>query len=177
MMAGGIFWTPGKLAWTLIVLALPSFSAHGADLSPVGLWKTIDDHTGKPRGLVRVTQVGEEYQAKVEKIFPKPGEDPNPRCEKCAGTRHDQPVIGMTILSGLKKQGDEYQGGEILDPENGKVYRARMKLEDGGRKLHVRGFIGFSLLGRTQIWIREESIVSGAGTLHPVNNASSWAGF
>ncbi len=155
-MAGGISWTPGKLALTLIVLALPPFAVHGADLSPVGLWKTIDDHTGKPRGLLRVTQVGQEYQAKVEKIFPKPGEDPNPRCEKCQGTRHDQPVVGMTILWGLKKKGDEYQGGEILDPENGKIYRVKMKLEDGGRTLHVRGFIGFSLLGRTQIWLREE---------------------
>lgn len=155
-MADGFFKTTGKLAWALMVLALPWFSAHGADPSAVGLWKTIDDHTGKPRGLVRVTQVDGEYQAKVEKIFPKPGEDPNPSCEKCAGMRHDQPVIGMTILWGLTKQGDEYQGGEILDPENGKVYRAKMKLDDGGRKLYVRGYIGFSLFGRTQIWIREE---------------------
>jgi uncharacterized protein (DUF2147 family) len=65
-------------------------------------------------------------------------------------------VIGMTILWGLTKQGEEYQGGEILDPENGKTYRAKMKLEDGGKTLHVRGFIGISLLGRTQVWIREE---------------------
>lgn len=145
-----------KLACAFIVLALAPFSGYGADLSPVGLWKTIDDDTGKPRSLVRVIQVGQEYQAKVEKIFSKPGEDPNPSCEKCEGTRHDQPVMGMTILWGLKKQGAEYQGGEILDPENGKVYRIKMKLQDGGRTLHVRGFIGFSLFGRTQIWIREE---------------------
>jgi uncharacterized protein (DUF2147 family) len=156
MMAGGIYWTPGRLAWTLIVLAQSWFSAYAADLSPVGLWKTIDDHTGKPRSLVRVIQVDQEYQAKVEKIFPKPGEEPNPRCEKCEGARHDQPVIGMTISWGLKKQDDDYQGGEILDPENGKVYRVKMKLHDGGKTLQVRGFIGFSLLGRTQIWIREE---------------------
>jgi uncharacterized protein (DUF2147 family) len=155
-MAGAFSWSPGKLASTLIVLALLWSAAHAADFSPVGLWKTIDDHTGKPRGLVRVTQVDGEYQAKVEKIFPKPGEDPNPRCEQCAGTRHDQPVIGMIILWGLTKQGDEYQGGEILDPENGKVYRVKMKLDDGGTTLQVRGFIGFSLFGRTQIWIREK---------------------
>ena len=121
-----------------------------------GFWKIVEDRTGKPRGLVRVTQVAQEYQATVEKIFPKPGEDPNPRCEKCEGTRHDQPVNGMTILWGLQKHGDEYQGGEILDPENGQVYRVKMKLEDGGRKLQVRGFIGFSLFGRSQIWVREE---------------------
>lgn len=155
-MTGRNFCLPGKLAWTLIVLSLPWSSAYAADLSPVGLWKTIDDQMGKPRGLVRVTQVGEEYQARVEKIFPKPGEDPNPTCQKCEGARHNQPVMGMTILWGLKKQGDEYQGGEILDPENGKVYRVKMNLQDGGRTLHVRGFIGFSLFGRTQIWIREE---------------------
>jgi hypothetical protein len=64
---------------------------------------------------VRVTQVGREYQGKVEKIFLKPGEDPNPKCEKCEGERHNQPIIGMTILWGLTKQGDEYEGGEILD--------------------------------------------------------------
>src|SRR5574341_49925 len=105
MMVRNSSWTPAQWVQALIVLVLLPFSADGAGLSPVGLWKTIDDHTGKPRGLVRVTQVGQEYQAKVEKIFPKPGEDPNPRCEKCEGARRDQPVIGMTILSGLKKQG------------------------------------------------------------------------
>ncbi len=140
----------------IIVAFLAGSAAFATDLSPMGLWKTIDDHTGKPRGLVRVIQVREEYRGKVEKIFPKPSEDQNPKCEKCAGEKHNQPVIGMTILWGLTKQGDEYQGGEILDPENGKVYRAKMTLEDGGRQLHVRGFIGFSLLGRTQIWLREE---------------------
>jgi uncharacterized protein (DUF2147 family) len=155
-MTGRFSQTLSKLAQVLMVFGLPWLSAHAADFSPVGLWKTIDDHTGKPRGLVRVVEADGEYQGKVEKIFPKPGDDPNPRCEKCEGARRDQPVTGMTILWGLKKQGDEYQGGEILDPENGKIYRAKMKLEDGGRKLHVRGFIGFSLLGRTQIWLREE---------------------
>jgi uncharacterized protein (DUF2147 family) len=130
--------------------------AFASELSPVGLWKTIDDNTGKPRGLVRIVEVNGEYRGKVEKIFPKPGEDPDPRCEKCDGTRHNQPVIGMTILWGLTKQGDEYQGGAILDPENGKVYSARMKLDGQGGKLSVRGFIGFSLLGRTQTWVRDE---------------------
>jgi uncharacterized protein (DUF2147 family) len=99
---------------------------------------------------------GPRVSSKGRKNFPKPGEDPNPRCEKCEGTRHGQPVNGITILWGLQKHGDEYQGGEILDPENGQVYRVKMKLEDGGRKLQVRGFIGFSLFGRTQIWVRKE---------------------
>jgi uncharacterized protein (DUF2147 family) len=131
-------------------------AAFAGELSPIGLWKTIDDNTGKPRGLVRIMEVNGEYQGKVEKIFPKPGEGPDPRCENCDGARHNQPVIGMTILWGLTKQGDEYQGGTILDQENGKVYRAKMKLDGDGGKLDVRGFIGFSLLGRSQTWVREQ---------------------
>jgi uncharacterized protein (DUF2147 family) len=137
---------------TLIVVS----TGHAAELSPIGLWKTIDDNTGQPRGLVRIIEVNGQYEGKVERIFPKPGEPPDPKCEKCEGNRRNQPVIGMTILWGLTKQGDEYQGGEILDPENGKVYRSRMKLVDNGKKLDVRGFIGFSLFGRSQIWLREE---------------------
>jgi uncharacterized protein (DUF2147 family) len=139
-----------------ILSALIWSTAFAGELSPVGLWKTIDDNTGKPRGLVRIMEVNGEYQGKVEKIFPKPGEDADPKCEKCDGVRHNQPVIGMTILWGLKKQGDEYQGGEILDPENGKVYRAKMMLDGEGEKLNVRGFIGVALLGRTQTWVRNE---------------------
>jgi uncharacterized protein (DUF2147 family) len=110
----------------------------------------------RARGLVRISEVSGQYQGRLEKTFPQPGEDPNPKCDKCSGSRRDQPVIGMTILWGMTKQGEEYQNGEVLDPENGKIYRAKMKLEDGGKALHVRGFIGISLLGRTQIWVREE---------------------
>jgi uncharacterized protein (DUF2147 family) len=146
----------GKYCLIATLIISTSTAAYAAELSPVGLWRTIDDQTGKPRGLVRITQTGSEYRGRVEKSFPKPGEDANPRCEKCSGARQNQPVIGMTILWGLTQRGDEYEGGEILDPENGKVYRARIKLEDGGKKLDVRGFIGISLFGRSQTWVREE---------------------
>ena len=145
-----------KFLLTAMILMSTSSAAYGADLSPVGLWRTVDDHTGEPRGLVRISEANGEYRARVEKTFPKPGEDPNPKCEKCEGARQNQPVIGMTILWGLTKQGDEYHGGEILDPENGNVYRARIRLQDGGKRLDVRGFIGFSLFGRSQTWLREE---------------------
>jgi hypothetical protein len=87
--------------------------AFASELSPVGLWKTIDDNTGKPRGLVRIMDVNGEYRGTVEKIFLKPGEDPDPRCEKCDGTQHNQPVIGMTILWGLTKQGDDFKGARF----------------------------------------------------------------
>src|SRR5215475_14457219 len=153
----GFFCHSITMVLQIIIISVMVWSvASASELSPVGLWKTIDDNTGKPRGLVRIMEQNGEYQGKVEKIFTAPGEDPDPKCEKCDGARRNQPVIGMTILWGLTKQGDEYQGGEILDPENGKVYRAKMKLYGDGEKLGVRGYIGFALLGRTQTWVREQ---------------------
>jgi uncharacterized protein (DUF2147 family) len=146
----------GSICSIVLVLALLCSAGVAAELSPSGLWRTIDDRTGKPRGLVRITEVNGEFQGKLEKTFPQPGEDPDPKCDQCSGSRRDQPVIGMTIIWGLIKHGEEYQAGEVLDPENGKIYRAKAKLEDGGKTLHVRGFVGISLIGRTQVWVREE---------------------
>jgi uncharacterized protein (DUF2147 family) len=124
---------------------------------PAGLWKTIDDMTGKPRSLVRIVKINGALEGKVEKIFFRPNErERNPLCTECEGKRHNQPIIGMTILWGLKKQSDSYDGGQILDPENGNVYRCKIELRDQGAKLKVHGFMGISLLGRTQIWLREE---------------------
>jgi len=112
--------------------------------------------SGQAKGLIRIREIAGKFEGKIDKIFPKAGDDPAPRCEKCEGSLHNQPVLGLTFLWGFTKQGDEYQGGEILDPESGKVYQAKMKLVDGGKKLEVRGFIGFSLFGRSQTWLREE---------------------
>jgi uncharacterized protein (DUF2147 family) len=139
------------LAWLLLVGA----AAH-AESSPVGLWKTIDDRSGEAKGLIRIREANGNFEGRIDKIFPKPGDDPAPKCDKCEGSLHNQPVLGLRFLWGFTKQGDEYQGGQILDPENGKIYQAKMKLLDGGKKLEVRGFIGFSLFGRSQTWIREE---------------------
>lgn len=124
--------------------------------SPVGTWKTIDDKTGKVRSLVRITEVNGELQGKIEKIFHGPEEDQNPKCNLCTDARKDQPVIGMVFMNGLKKDGDKYSGGQILDPNNGKVYKSKMELTDGGKKLEVRGYIGAPLFGRTQVWLRAE---------------------
>lgn len=125
--------------------------------SPAGVWRTVDDKTGKERSFIRITESGGVFEGKVEKLLNRqPDDDPDGLCRKCEGERKDKPIVGMTILWGLKKDGDQFSGGEILDPKNGKVYRAKMKLVDGGRKLEVRGFIGVSLLGRSQTWLREQ---------------------
>ncbi len=141
----------------LIALGLTLISAHAAATeNPVGLWRTIDDKSGKEKSLVRVSESNGQLQITVEKLFREPGEEPNPLCDKCPGEKKNKLVIGMQIGSGLKKDGDVWSGGEILDPQNGKTYKCKVWLEDKGKKLHVRGFIVMALLGRTQVWVREE---------------------
>jgi len=127
-----------------------------AQMSPVGLWRTIDDETKTEKSLVRITETGGVMTGKVEKIA-----DPakaNANCDKCTDERKDKPVLGMTILRGVKPSSDAgtWEGGDILDPNNGKIYKVRLKPIDGGKQMEVRGFIGVSLLGRTQTWVRVE---------------------
>jgi len=122
--------------------------------SPVGVWQTIDDETGKERSIVRITEVNGELQGVVEQIFDQPGDDPKHLCDKCKGDRKDKPIVGMTILWGLKQNGKEWSGGEILDPKKGRIYRCKLTPSGDGKQLDVRGFIGFALIGRTQTWHR-----------------------
>ncbi len=136
--------------------ALASMSAMAA-VNPVGLWKTIDDNTGKVRSIVRITQSNGEYKGTIEKLFRAPDQDQNPKCDKCTDARKDKPIIGMTILTGLRADGDdEFAGGQIVDPENGKVYSSKLTVDEDGKKLELRGFIGVSLIGRSQTWVRAD---------------------
>ena len=139
-----------------LLTAMLFTSAAWAQNSPVGLWKTIDDETGKPKALVRVTEENGALQGKIEKLFRGPNEDQNPKCTECTDSRKNQPIIGMTIVSGLKKDGNEYTGGEILDPAKGKTYKSKASLKDNGSKLEVRGYIGAPMFGRSQTWVREQ---------------------
>ncbi len=139
-----------------VVLSLSAVCIYADTSSPVGLWRTVDDRTGKERALVRVVENNGVYEGRIEKIFTQPGDDPQHLCRKCEGARKDQPIVGMHILWGLRKDGDQYAGGEILDAKEGKIYRCKMKLVQGGAKLEVRGYIGVSLFGRSQTWSREE---------------------
>ena len=141
--------------WMILLMAFLG-SAVLAETTPAGLWRTIDDHSGKEKSLVRIVEVNDEFRGTIEKLFREPGEDPNPNCEKCPGDKKNKPVLGMMILTALKKDKDQWSGGEILDPQNGKIYKCKVWLENKGRDLHVRGFIGMALLGRTQVWKREE---------------------
>lgn len=143
---------------TLIALALAGMSlAAAAQSTPAGLWKTIDDDGKTEKSLVRITETAGTFSAKIEKVFDATKQDA--RCEKCSDDRKDQPVLGMTIVKGVRANLDDqalWDGGEILDPNNGKTYKVRMKPVDGGKRLEVRGYIGAPLLGRTQTWVRVE---------------------
>ncbi|MFM8467695.1 MAG: DUF2147 domain-containing protein [Oxalobacteraceae bacterium] len=140
----------------MIVLMVLFSAAVMAENTPAGLWRTIDDQTGKEKSLVRIIEVNGEFRGTIEKLFREPGEDPNPNCDKCPGDKKNKPVIGMMILTGLKKDHNQWSSGEILDPQNGKTYKCKVWLDNKGHDLHVRGFIGLSLLGRTQVWKRED---------------------
>lgn len=145
-----------KLIQASLIAAVLAAPAAWAQDTPVGVWKTIDDETGKPKSLVRITEEQGQLKGTIEKLFRGPDEDQNPKCEKCEGVNKDQPIIGMTILSGLRKNGDSYDGGTILDPKNGKTYKSRITLKDNGKKLEMRGYIGAPMFGRTQTWVREQ---------------------
>ena len=125
-----------------------------AQATPAGLWRTIDDETKQERSLVRITEVGGVLTGKVEKVTDPTKQDST--CDKCSDARKDQKVIGMTIVEGVKKNPDEayWDGGTILDPNNGKLYKVRMTPKDGGKALEVRGFIG--PFYRNQQWLRVE---------------------
>ncbi|MEK7438855.1 MAG: DUF2147 domain-containing protein [Pseudomonadota bacterium] len=136
-----------------LFIAAVSTTAFADSMSPVGSWNTIDDETNKPKSLVRITEKDGVISGTVEKIMDPTRQDS--KCDECADDdpRKGKPVIGMTILTGLKKEGDNaYGGGRILDPKNGKTYNAKLTVIEGGKKLEMRGSILF--IGRTQTWVR-----------------------
>jgi uncharacterized protein (DUF2147 family) len=123
--------------------------------SPVGNWKTFDDKTGRAKSIVQIAEENGELTGKVLEVLESPA-GPHPLCQPCEGERKDKPVEGMTILWGAKKNGASWEDGEILDPENGKIYHVILTLLGSGQKLAVRGYIGIPVIGRSQIWQRQE---------------------
>lgn len=137
----------------LTVFLLTTLSLYANDIA--GTWMTIDDETGKARSYITIWVENGVAYGKIDKIIAiKPGENTNPLCTECKGDDYNKPVVGMTILRNLRQDGDEWKGGTIMDPNNGKTYKCKIKAENGGQILKVRGYIGFSLLGRTQVWKR-----------------------
>ncbi len=141
----------------LCALLAPMAAARAApgEPSPVGLWRTVDDRTNKPRGIIRIYEENGIFFGRIEMSFNP--EELTARCDKCSGERKDAPVIGLVIMRGITKHGAEYVGGEILDPETGSIYRCRFTLSSEGAKLFLRGYFAVPMLGRTQTWTRVET--------------------
>jgi uncharacterized protein (DUF2147 family) len=143
-----------KIALTLS-LGLLSFAAH-AQMSPVGLWRSIDDESKQPKAEIRISQNAAGSLSGVVERSLQNNPNTEPNCTLCTDDRKDKPKIGMEIIRGGQQSDGKavWEGGKILDPENGKNYSLRLTPIDGGKKLEVRGFIGAPILGRTQTWIR-----------------------
>ena len=143
-----------KLFALALIAQLTWAGAAFAQATPAGLWKTVDDETKAEKSLVRISDNAGAFSGRIEKLLDPSKQDS--KCDKCDGARKDQPISGMTIIEGVKKHADEayWDGGTILDPNNGKTYKLRLTLKDGGKALEVRGFIGFFY--RNQTWQRVE---------------------
>lgn len=147
-------------AVSLLSLFLLFGSLALAASTPVGEWRTIDDETGVTKSIVEIYVAPDgSLEGRVVKVL-QSDQGPNPICKNCPGERKDQPIEGMVILWGMESQGDHWAGGKILDPKKGKTYKCKLTLAEDG-SLEVRGFIGFSLIGRTQTWLPNEPAAAG----------------
>jgi uncharacterized protein (DUF2147 family) len=143
-----------KLALTAAgAYALMLIQARAATPTAAGVWKQIDEG-GKVGALVTISEENGVFVGRFSRLFPDPGDDPNPICSECPGARHNQPILGLVFIEGMKQWGLDYKGGTILDPETGKLYNASMSLDPGGAELTVRGYIGLPIFGRSQTWTR-----------------------
>ena len=146
-----------KTPHLVAALSLGLFAAIAhAQATPAGLWKSIDDESRKEKSLIRITESGGVFTGKLEKLL-DPTAKADAVCDKCSDERKDKPIVGMTLIKGVKQNADDkvkWDGGEILDPNNGKTYKVRLTPIDGGKTLEVRGFIG--PFYRNQTWTRVE---------------------
>jgi uncharacterized protein (DUF2147 family) len=133
----------------IVLLTLTTLPAQ----SVLGKWKTIDDNTDEAKSIVEIYEEDGKIYGKIKEIFNKDRRDAI--CTECEGADKDKPVLSMVIIRDLEKDGDEYSGGKVLDPENGTFYKCYIELEEPN-KLKVRGYVGFSMFGRTQYWLRAD---------------------
>ena len=139
---------------TLCLFVVAPTAATAQDVTAIGVWQQVDDKTGEIGALVTIYERNGRFEGKITKLFPKPGDPAHPVCLRCNGARKGKPYLGLEIIEDLRRHGLTYDGGTILDPENGAEYGLQLQLSPDGRLLTVRGFLGMSLFGRSQEWRR-----------------------
>jgi uncharacterized protein (DUF2147 family) len=141
-----------------LVILFHSNNVVAASNSPIGYWKTVDDVSGDVQSIIQIYETPDHTLAgKILQTFPKPGIPPLVKCHRCKGELKDQPILGMTILKGLKSDGAKaWVDGSIIDPRSGSVYHCLVTLAPQGDQLMIRGFVLFHWLGRSQTWLRTD---------------------
>ncbi|OIR01421.1 hypothetical protein GALL_165110 [mine drainage metagenome] len=137
----------------MLLSAIPSLAWCG-ELE--GLWQEFDDQTGNLEALIRIRQLSDNtYEGNIEKIIPDKPENAAMRCSACTGSLYNQPLLGMRILSGMtRKDKLTFEGGTVIDPDEGKTYRCRIRLSEDGKTIEVTGYVGFVWMGQSEIWKR-----------------------
>ena len=136
------------------LLAAVGAPLGAAEPSAAGLWEQVDERSGKAESWFRISERDGIYEGRIVKIFPRPGDDENWVCDRCEGAEKGAPVLGLALIKGMRRNGLTYEHGTITDPRDGAVYRALMNLSPDGQRLEVRGYLGISLFGRSQVWNR-----------------------